>query len=148
MTIRALPPGFEPLEAASAFTGQLGTAYLRREAPGRVTLGQRVTAQHLNQLGSAHGGFIASLVDEALGLGILEVERRPLVTVQLGIDFLDSVRLDDWLEVETEVDRKGLRMIFARCIGRVGGRACFRGSGIFSVVHLAMPAGRAPSATS
>ena len=86
---------------------------------------------------SAHGGFLATLVDFSFGRSVhaaLEGEGVP-VTVSLTTDYLGPVRVGDWVEAHTEVERLGSRLAFADCSLRVDGREVVRARAVLAVLE-------------
>lgn len=62
--------------------------------------------------GFAHGGAVATVLDDALGT-VLMIVRRPAVTANLNVDFRAPVFLDRELEVEAwceEIDGRKLHL--------------------------------------
>ncbi len=103
----AVPEGFVRHDRTSPLTAPWEPIYARRESD-RLRLGLEVRAEHTNSRGLLHGGLIAALADNAMGLSagvVLEAAgRRPergLVTASLGIDFLGRAELGQWLEIDT-----------------------------------------------
>jgi uncharacterized protein (TIGR00369 family) len=129
-----VPPGYERFEA-SAFLNFAGPVYVRREG-GRVWVGMRVDGRHLNTMGNAHGGLLATCADAALGVALWTSRSPPLqtTTVSLSIDYLAPAVAGDWLEAEVEITRVGRRVAFAECHVVVGGRRVLRASGAFAVM--------------
>jgi uncharacterized protein (TIGR00369 family) len=98
--------------------------------------GLRVQERHRNVAGAAHGGLLATLVDFSLGRAIahgLEGGDAP-ATVSLTTDFLGAVRVGDWLEAHTKVERLGGTLAFADCSLTVEGREVVRGRAVFAVL--------------
>ena len=60
------PDVFRPLADAGAFADLVGPLHI---GPGDV-IGVRVEERHLNRAGTAMGGFLATLVDAALGRAV------------------------------------------------------------------------------
>lgn len=88
-----------------------------------------VSDEHLNELGIAHGGFIASLLDEAMGSLIEE----KAVTVSLTIDYLEMLNKGE-VKATAEIVRKGKDLVF--CEGRVyqNSKVVAKGSGIYFIL--------------
>jgi uncharacterized protein (TIGR00369 family) len=70
--------------------------------------------KHLNQLGLAHGGAIATLVDNSMGLACLVAAQRPLVTVEFKINFVRPARRGI-LTATSKVDKMGEHLAFVQC---------------------------------
>lgn len=125
----AIPEGFAPLGLGPGFARRCGDFYLHAVHP---ILAVRISADHLNSLGIAHGGLLATLVDTAMGA----IFRRtfggaPPPTINLSIDYLGAVRAGDWLETHVELHKAGKRIANASCRVTVGERLVVRASGIF-----------------
>lgn len=126
-----VPDGFEQLMAPGGFVRTAGPFYIHANRP---IVAARVTREHLNQIGIAHGGFLATLADVALGAVI----RRDLATsaaptVHLGIDYIGAVQPGDWVEAHVQVLKDGRKLINAACDVRVGDRVALHASGVFFV---------------
>lgn len=89
-----LPPvGFEPHDRKSPLTAPWEPIY--RNAQGAwVVLGVHICAAHTNSRGLVHGGLVAALLDNAMGLACgkaLQAESQQatnIVTVSLGVEYL------------------------------------------------------------
>ncbi|AQV94711.1 PaaI family thioesterase [Cupriavidus necator] len=133
----AVPAGFVPVLSGSGYMNSFGTFYVH---PERRIVGARVGDGHLNGLGIAHGGMLATLADTAIGM-IMMVEDKhgtPGVTATLSIDYLSAASPGDWVEAHVELDKMGSRLRFAGCRLMVGDRCVLKASAVFAV----MPAHR------
>src|SRR5918997_6502745 len=85
----AVPDGFSALSGAGAFVDHVGPLY----AAASGVLGVRVRERHLNVAGMAQGGFLATLVDVALGRAIREdADAERVATVSLTTDYIGPFR--------------------------------------------------------
>jgi uncharacterized protein (TIGR00369 family) len=126
-----LPDGFRPLRDAGAFMDLVGPVHVSPEG----VLGVRVEDRHLNRNGTVMGGFLATLVDAALGGAIRRdagAETRT-ATVSLTTDYLRPARAGAWVEVHTEVERLGGGLAFADCSVRADGEEAVRARAVFAV---------------
>jgi len=122
--------GFEPLRAPPGFVRHIGGFHVHDQ---QDVVAVRVAAEHLNSIGIAHGGFLATVADSAFGIVI---KRRgalasPPPTVTLSIDYIGPARAGDWLEAHVEVHRTGRSVANASCMLKAGGRLVARVSGVF-----------------
>jgi len=135
MAAQPPPPGFEPHFRSSPLTDAWAPLYSRR-LEGAVHLGLWIDRPHTNGRGLAHGGLISALADNAMGLTC--AERLPdvssLVTVSLAVDFLDSGRMGEWLEVTPRLVRAGSTLCFTDATVTADGRPCARAHATFRVV--------------
>ncbi len=86
--------------------------------------------------GIAHGGAVATVVDDLLGY-LLYVVRKPGVTRKLEVEYLKPVLLDRPYVLRGRVDSLDGRKIWVSCEGHdADGVLTFRGSGLFLEVSL------------
>jgi uncharacterized protein (TIGR00369 family) len=116
----AVPDLFEPLDP-SPFSELIGPVYIRT-AESDPVLGVRVTGEHANRRGRAHGGLLMTLADIAVSRAA--AARLPpgarFATADLHISFLEGVDEGQWLEAVPSVDRLGRSLIHASCEIRAG----------------------------
>jgi uncharacterized protein (TIGR00369 family) len=127
-----IPAGYEPLNGAGAFVDLVGPVYLR--ATDSV-VGVRVQDRHLNVAGTAMGGFVATLVDLAIGLAVRvdADEEVAVATVSLTTDYLRPGPAGAWLEAHTEVERLGGSLAFIDCSVRAEDEEVVRARAVFAV---------------
>ena len=127
-----VPAGFEPLTAAGGFVDHVGPLYTRRQDD---VVGVRVDERHLNRAGTVMGGFLATLVDVALGLAVRSEaeDDAKVATVSLTTDYLRPGPPGAWLEAHTKVERLGGRLAFVDCSVRAEGEEVVRARGVFAV---------------
>ncbi len=88
-----------------SFADLLGFRTLALE-PGRARLAARVGDEHCNMHGSAHGGFLYSLADEAFALASNSRE-ADAVALSVHMDYFRAVRPGDALEALAEEEHLG-----------------------------------------
>ena len=131
-----IPEGFEAHFRPSPLTKPWEPIYSKRTSEA-IILGLRLAEPHTNSRGLAHGGFITALADNAMGLscGAKRGEGTTrLITVSLGVDFIASARLGQWLAFESDVIKLGSNLCFAQCTVTADGTQIARANGTFSVV--------------
>jgi len=108
-----IPPDFERHTRSSPLTGPWEPIYARRTAD-RWRLGLIIRPEHTNSRGLLHGGLIAALADNAMGLSlgvVLESQGRApskgIVTTSLAVDYLGRATLEQWLEFDTNFVHAG-----------------------------------------
>jgi uncharacterized protein (TIGR00369 family) len=106
MTSLDVPDGFVRNPRSSPLTAPWEPVFYR-ELEGSVQLGLRVAEPHCNSRGFAHGGLIASLADNAMGLSLWRSTQASAVTTHLSLDYMRSVRCGQWLQFEPRVVRVG-----------------------------------------
>uniref|UniRef100_UPI0025F5ACF8 PaaI family thioesterase n=1 Tax=uncultured Caulobacter sp. TaxID=158749 RepID=UPI0025F5ACF8 len=121
-----IPDGFVPHVRKSPVTDPWEPLYACK-AEDRLVLGVRVREVHCNSRSMPHGGFLAALADNAMGLSLgvaLAAARQPaggLVTVSLTLDYLGSAKLGQWLEFDTDFIKLGRSICFAEATVRADG---------------------------
>jgi uncharacterized protein (TIGR00369 family) len=128
------PPGFAPHFRKSPLTDAWEPLYSKREGEA-LTIGVRVAKPHTNARGMAHGGLIAALADNAMGLAcaLSGAGVGGIVTVSLTCDFTGTARIGDWLEIAATPVRVGRTLAFAEARVTVGERIIARASAVFSI---------------
>jgi uncharacterized protein (TIGR00369 family) len=112
----ATPDGWEPryFGLPDGYSALIGPLLTRRDAQGWAS-GVVVEAKHLNARGVVHGGLIASLADNALGMLVWEtLDRKPCATVQLNVQYVAAGREGDFLVVRGEIVRATRSVVFVR----------------------------------
>jgi acyl-coenzyme A thioesterase PaaI-like protein len=86
----------------------------------RITAEFTVQTAHQGAPGLAHGGVLASALDETLG-SLNWLLRTIAVTGRLETDFVRPVPVDTVLHLEAEVTAVAGRKIYSSATGRIGG---------------------------
>ena len=122
MSDELVPAGFERHFRRSGLTDPWEPLY-SRQLEDRVQMGLFLAEQHCNSRGLVHGGLIAALSDNAMGLSCAVALRAAgrevgngLVTVSLGTDYLGSAKLGEWLVIDPEPVKVGGSICFARAL--------------------------------
>jgi uncharacterized protein (TIGR00369 family) len=129
-----MPEGFEPHYRKSGLTDPWEPLYSRRTDEA-VILGLLAAEPHANSRGFVHGGLIAALADNAMGLscGVHLENATGLVTVGMSIDYLATARLGQWLEFTTNFVKAGRSLAFAQMLVTADGAPVARANATFSV---------------
>lgn len=134
------PEGFEPHFRQSPLTAPWEPIYSQR-LEDRVVIGLYAREPHTNSRGMVHGGLIAALADNAMGLSCVEVLTRAgskppggLVTVSMATDFIGAARLGQWVAFDTQYVKTGRTLCFAQCFVTAGGDVVARADARFRVL--------------
>lgn len=134
------PQGFEPHFRRSPLTEPWEPIFSKR-LPDRVVIGLHMRPAHTNSRGLVHGGLIAALADNAMGLScgqVLMAEgRKPeggLVTVSMATDFVGSAKLGQWVEFDTQYVKTGRTLCFAQAFVTADGEVIARADARFRVL--------------
>ena len=102
----------------------------KRKIVGRFILGEAYQGGG----GMAHGGIIATLLDEAMGK-VCRFREVRAVTAELTVQYLKPVKVDEEIIVEGfETEQKGRNLFLAGEIRNNAGTVLARGSGRFVVI--------------
>jgi uncharacterized protein (TIGR00369 family) len=132
------PAGFEPHFRKSPLTEPWEPLYSRK-TDDQVMLGLTIASPHTNSRGLLHGGLIAALADNAMGLSCGQALTRDgvtasgLVTVSLSVDYLGKAGIGDWLAVDTDFVRTGRTLCFAGAQVTANGAPIARAHATFRV---------------
>ncbi|MDP3738323.1 MAG: PaaI family thioesterase [Hyphomonadaceae bacterium] len=137
---QTIPHGFEPHFRKSPLTDPWEPIYSQR-LPDRVIIGLHTREPHCNSRGLLHGGLIAALADNAMGLSCVQVligqGRKPeggLVTVSMSTDFIGTAKLGQWLAVDTQYVKTGRTLCFAQAFVTADGEVIARADARFRVL--------------
>src|SRR5690348_13761493 len=94
----AVPEGFARHPRRSPLTEPWEPIYFKA-TPEAYILGLRLAEAHTNSRGLIHGGLIAALADNAMGLScsLKAGNLLGLVTINLSVDYLGSANIGQWL---------------------------------------------------
>lgn len=107
-----------------------------RQTDDAVQIGVWLREAHCNSRGFLHGGVIAALSDNAMGLscGKSLHSAEGLVTISLNVDYVGTARTGQWLQIEPRVLRTGRSMAFADAVVTANGQIVARASATFRVL--------------
>ncbi|OYU16120.1 MAG: thioesterase [Alphaproteobacteria bacterium PA4] len=129
-----IPAGFAPHTRSSPVTAPWEPIYAA-VTDAAFILGLVIAEQHCNSRGLLHGGVIAALADNAMGLSVARRYDPPVapITVNLSIDYLGLAKIGQWLDVTTQFIKTGKTLAFAGCLVHADGKPIARGNATFSV---------------
>jgi uncharacterized protein (TIGR00369 family) len=132
----AVPEDFQPLDP-SPFSELIGPVYIRA-ADSAPVLGVRVTGEHANRRGRAHGGLLMTLADIAVSRAAAAKVPRgaTFATADLHISFLEGVAEGQWLEAVPSLDRLGRALIHTSCELRAEGHLAAR---VLATIAVRLP---------
>jgi len=130
MEAHRVPPGFEPMRMRVGFVRLCESVYVDYQ---RRVLGARILPEHLNPLGIAHGGLLATLADTAFGtvIRLANEAQLPAATINLNLDYISPAHEGAWIEVHVQLHRLGKRLTNVSCSLMDGERLVARGSATF-----------------
>ena len=130
-----VPTRFEPHFRRSGLTDPWEPLYSQR-LPDAIHLGLFAGPAHANSRGFVHGGLLASLADNAMGLSCAQArgDEGALVTVNLSVDFVAPARLAQWIEICPTVIKAGHQLSFASAVIKADGKVCARANATFQAL--------------
>ncbi len=140
MAEATVPDGFERHFRRSGLTDPWEPIYSRK-LQDRLQIGLVLAEPHCNSRGLVHGGLIATLADNAMGLtcaqALMQAGREVkggLVTISLHTDYVGSAKLGDWLEIDPEPVKVGGSICFARAIIRGDNKSVAMANATFKIL--------------
>jgi uncharacterized protein (TIGR00369 family) len=132
---QTVPDGFARHYRRSPLTDPWEPLY-SRSTDDAVEIGLTASGAHANSRGFVHGGLIAALVDNAMGLSCGQKidGASGLVTVNLAIDYVGTAAVGQWLQITPSVVKAGASLCFAQAIVTADGRPCARANATFKVL--------------
>lgn len=77
-----------------------------------------VAPEHLNRLGSLHGGLTATILDNVTTYALMSKGSHPGVTSSLNVSYLAAAMPGDVVEVEATTLHAGRKMAYIECVLR------------------------------
>jgi uncharacterized protein (TIGR00369 family) len=132
MSSKAAPDGFMPHFKTSPVTAPW-EPLLSRRGERSVEIGMWLREAHCNSRGFLHGGVIAALADNAMGLSCVTCHpgMKGALTVSLNVDYVGSAKLGQWLRIEPRVLKVGGTLGFADALITADGDPIARASATF-----------------
>ncbi|WP_085726537.1 PaaI family thioesterase [Pseudomonas sp. R37(2017)] len=130
MAEHKVPVGFEPMRLRVGFVQMCESVYVDYT---RLVLGARILPQHLNPLGIAHGGMLATLADTSFGtvIRLMSESQLPPATINLNLDYISPAHEGSWIEAHVQIHKLGRRLSNASCSLMDGERLVARGTATF-----------------
>src|SRR5262245_28654403 len=131
----AIPRGFTLHPRKSPATTPWEPLYSRLRSD-RVDLAFEIREAHCNSRGFLHGGVLAALCDNFMGLSLGIVLNNPqanIVTVSLSLDYVGSAKIGELIVVEPRVLKAGSAIGFCDALAKSGEKVIARGNATFSI---------------
>jgi uncharacterized protein (TIGR00369 family) len=129
--------GFTPHFRKSAVTDPWEPLF-SRVGEGCVEIGFEIGGQHLNSRGLLHGGVIAALADNAMGLSCVAAmgaDATGVVTVSLAMDYVAAAAAGAWLQITPRVLKAKGAIVFADALVCADEAIIARASASFRAPH-------------
>jgi uncharacterized protein (TIGR00369 family) len=96
-----------------------------------------VREAHCNSRGFVHGGVIAALADNAMGISCVlsNQEARSALTVSLNVDYAATATIGQWLLIDPRVLRTGSTLGFVDALVSADGEIIARATAVFRMLR-------------
>jgi len=138
-----IPDGFAQHFRNSSVTDPWQPIY-SRVGVDVVEIGVTLRPVHCNSRGFVHGGVIATLADNAMGLSLVQAagqdvragqQKVSAITVNLTIDYLATADVGHWLQFTPRVQKVGRTMGFTDAMVLSAGKTIARAIGTFTLIR-------------
>jgi uncharacterized protein (TIGR00369 family) len=133
--VQAIPAGFTPHFRKSPVTDPWEPLYSRR-GDRAVDLFFEVGAAHCNSRGILHGGVLAALCDNVMGLSLhaaLGKAQANIITINLALDYIGSAKVGEAVLIVPRVLRAGGNIGFCDALASCGDQPIARANATFRV---------------
>jgi uncharacterized protein (TIGR00369 family) len=133
-------PAFDPARAGweevkTVGFGELTGPLWRRGEGARLRFGFVVAPKHLNRAGNLHGAMLMTFADQAMAMtGREATGNKRHATMELNIQFIDTVHLGAFVEAQCEVVRTTRSVVFLHTKMYVGERVVVSANGIWKLI--------------
>jgi uncharacterized protein (TIGR00369 family) len=135
MEQKASPEGFAPHFKQSPVTDAWEPIFSRRWEQ-TVQLGLWVREPHCNSRGLLHGGVIAALADNAMGLSCVaaQTEAKSALTISLSVDYVATAKAGQWLLIAPRIVKTGRTLGFVDALVTADGETIARAAATFRML--------------
>ncbi len=130
-----IPADFQPHFRKSPVTDPWEPLYSRRRSDG-IDLAFEVRDAHCNSRGFLHGGVLAALCDNVMGISLGAVLNKPnanIVTINLALDYVGSAEIGNAVLIEPRVIRAGGSIGFCDALVKCADKTIARANATFSI---------------
>lgn len=128
------PAGYVHESAGAPFSIHNGPIFTRQNGD-QIERGFRVSAHHLNGMGTLHGGMMMAFADNLLGHVTGAEVLAPTLSTELTAKFISMVRPGQWVDGRGIVLDVTGDIIRARAELSVGPRIFFEAEGSFTIMR-------------
>lgn len=134
-----VPDGFSPHFRKSPVTDPWEPLH-SRQSGDVIEIGVHLDRPHCNARGFVHGGVIAALADNAMGMSYVAARARRIgetadnagaVTLSLSVDYAAIARAGQWLQIVPRIIKAGKSIGFVDALILADGEAIARSSATF-----------------
>ena len=126
---------FEQISLKPGFMKHNGGVMFKTVSENEYEFKAKISDNHLNAVGIAHGGFIAALIDAGAGTAAHRCANNgPCVTISLELKFISAARLGQELIGNTKIQKKTKSMIFLTCELKSENKIVATASGVWKIL--------------
>jgi uncharacterized protein (TIGR00369 family) len=115
--------------------GELVGPIWKREKP-EPRWGFVVAPKHLNRAGNLHGGMLMTFADQSMAMTARQASGdKRHATIELNIQFIDAVRLGQFVEAHANIVRATRSVVFMEVKMFVGERLVVSANGIWKILE-------------
>ena len=86
---------------------------IKASETGKCTFQFKVEEEHLNGMGTLHGGYTAYILDYSTTGALMAMEgNRSGVSIDMSLSYMSAAKLGDIVTIETECKKKGRNLAF------------------------------------
>ena len=114
-----------------------------RSLADAVQVGVWLRDVHCNSRGLVHGGVIATLADNAMGLSLVQMvmatpagqtdSKIGAVTIGLSVDYVAAAKIGQWMQIEPRVVKAGRSLGFVQALITADGEVIARANSTFRI---------------
>jgi len=122
----------------SQFDQTLGMNFIVKSA-GEIEYTMTIDSRHLSSPQISHGGAIAGMMDNVLGVTALSyavTQEKLCSTVEFKINYLNPAKLGDVLTGSAQIDYIGKRLVVTSGFIKCGERLIAKGMGTFNLYPM------------
>jgi uncharacterized protein (TIGR00369 family) len=133
-------PAFDPARAGWEVVrgtnfGDLVGPVWQHDDGERLRFGFVVAEKHRNRAGNLHGGMLMTLADQSMAMTARKsTGGKRHATIELNIQFVDPVRVGEFVESHPEVIRATRSLVFMQAKMFVGTRLVVTTNGIWKIL--------------
>jgi uncharacterized protein (TIGR00369 family) len=106
------------------------------ETSERTRWGFVVAPKHLNRAGNLHGGMLMTFADQSMAMTARKASGdKRHATIELNIQFIDAVRLGQFVEAHANIVRATRSVVFMEVKMFVGERLVVSANGIWKILE-------------
>lgn len=125
--------GWRRLDSPSGFQHTIGPVWIRDTVTG-LQYGIAMDERHTNRRGNGHGGFIATILDTAMGFTAGTGIEGGVVTINLNVQFIAATQPGDFLVADAVIQKRTRSIVFMQGSLSAGDRLVASATGTWKII--------------